>query len=304
LVFGGTGQQGGSVINAALEEGNWRLRTLTRHPDSDCAKHLSSRGVEVIEGDEASPSQSFFQDVYGVFLVTAAWDSSVRGKEFEVGKQIVDMAAKMKVKHFIFSSLANVEEESNGKYNVPLFTEKAKIENYIREKDKSFEHITFVGPAFYYQNFLRYFKIQDNGELSITLPETKMLTAYDVWQTGKAVLAVFKNPDWFQGKFIPLVGENAPPQDYVNNLATKIGKNIKLNLVPWEKYAKLPLCGAEEFGPMFGWFDEYTYYGRTHDIWLGKQLIPSMRSFKEWLGEVPTNEISIEKGNLQKEPSQ
>jgi len=103
LVFGGTGQQGGSVINAALEESDWwKIRTVTRHPDSECAKALCSRGVEVIEGDETCPSESLFKNVYGVFLVTAAWDPSLKGREFEVGKQLVDMAAKMKVKHLIF----------------------------------------------------------------------------------------------------------------------------------------------------------------------------------------------------------
>jgi len=226
------------------------------------------------------------------FLVTNSWDPSQHGKELCIGKAIVDQAAKVGVKHFIFSSLPNVEAESKGKYVVPQFTDKAKIEEYMREKSP-FQYMTFMGPAFYYQNFLTYFKIQNkDGKLTMTLPETKTITAFDVCQTGKATIEAFKNPEKWNGKFIPLAGENSAPQVYVDKISTKLGKPITLRMVPHDEYAKLPFSGARDMAQMFAWFNEYTYYGKKSNIWMGKEVDPSLHTFQEWLDtqkEIPTD---------------
>jgi len=51
LVIGGTGQQGGSTINALLLHGAFTIRTLTHNPDSSSTKKLSERGIQVLKGD-------------------------------------------------------------------------------------------------------------------------------------------------------------------------------------------------------------------------------------------------------------
>ena len=48
VVTGATGQQGGGVVDALLDDGKWTVRAITRSPDSEKAKALSQRGVEVI----------------------------------------------------------------------------------------------------------------------------------------------------------------------------------------------------------------------------------------------------------------
>lgn len=50
-VVGGTGTQGLSLINAALTEGKYNIRALTRNPSSEKAKALVARGVEVVKAD-------------------------------------------------------------------------------------------------------------------------------------------------------------------------------------------------------------------------------------------------------------
>lgn len=47
-VVGGTGNQGGGVVEALLKEGSWKIRAITRNTGSDSAKSLASQGVEVI----------------------------------------------------------------------------------------------------------------------------------------------------------------------------------------------------------------------------------------------------------------
>ena len=57
-VFGGTGQQGGSVVDALLSR-SAHVRALVRNPESDRARALADRGVELARieiGDAASLS--------------------------------------------------------------------------------------------------------------------------------------------------------------------------------------------------------------------------------------------------------
>lgn len=50
-VAGGTGAQGGGVVEALLEGGRFAVRVLTRNPSGEQAKALSRRGVEVVRAD-------------------------------------------------------------------------------------------------------------------------------------------------------------------------------------------------------------------------------------------------------------
>lgn len=50
-VIGATGAQGTSVVNHALKDGKYKVRAITRNVNSDKAKALASRGVEVVAAD-------------------------------------------------------------------------------------------------------------------------------------------------------------------------------------------------------------------------------------------------------------
>lgn len=50
-VVGGTGTQGLSVINAALQDGTYKIRALTRNPSGSKAAALTQKGVEVVKAD-------------------------------------------------------------------------------------------------------------------------------------------------------------------------------------------------------------------------------------------------------------
>ncbi|OJJ33322.1 hypothetical protein ASPWEDRAFT_116058 [Aspergillus wentii DTO 134E9] len=50
-VVGATGTQGHSVIDAALKDGKYRIRSITRNPSSEKATALSALGVEVVQAD-------------------------------------------------------------------------------------------------------------------------------------------------------------------------------------------------------------------------------------------------------------
>lgn len=55
-VLGGTGSQGGGVVNALLATGDFSVRVASRNPAGDAARALTARGVEVVKADLLEPS--------------------------------------------------------------------------------------------------------------------------------------------------------------------------------------------------------------------------------------------------------
>jgi hypothetical protein len=84
---------------------------------------------------------------HGVFLVTTSW---LEGTD-EV-KQATAAVRAAGVKHFIWSTLPDVEAISGGKFDVPHFAGKAKIDRIVKEA--GFAHHTFVIAPFFYQNLV------------------------------------------------------------------------------------------------------------------------------------------------------
>lgn len=62
VIFGATGKQGGSVVDAFLRDPAFKVRAVLRNPDTPAAQALQARGIEVVKGnlfDEASLVQAF-----------------------------------------------------------------------------------------------------------------------------------------------------------------------------------------------------------------------------------------------------
>src|SRR5881628_3811703 len=136
-VIGATGQQGGGVVRALQARGQFKVRALTRNPD----KHREL-AEEVVEADLDKPEtlKAAFEGAHGVFLVTNFWASG-GADEFKQATAAVRAATDAGVKHFIWSTLPDVEAISGGKFDVPHFTGKAKIDRVL--KDGGLENYTF-----------------------------------------------------------------------------------------------------------------------------------------------------------------
>lgn len=109
-----------------LKEGKYRIRAVTRNPESDKAKAIASKGAEVVAGDlfDVASLKKAFQGAWAVFAVTNFWDPAQMGKETELGKGVADAAKEANVEYLIWSTLPNSDVISNKKYHVPHFTDK------------------------------------------------------------------------------------------------------------------------------------------------------------------------------------
>jgi len=286
-VFGGTGKQGGSVAKALLRDGRWNVRVLTRNLQSKKALKLSTMfaNFEAVQGNmhNVQDLRRFLTGCYGCFAVTNYWDPESMNKEEMLGKQIVQVAKECGVRHFIWSTLPNVQKVTGGKYTVPHFTDKAKVNNYVRQA--GFETWSFVVAGFYYQNFAEFFPPRKEGNQlvwTLPMPENSFLTAVDVRDVGPVVLQQFINPQFFHNKKISVAGDNMHPQDYIIKFALITKNPAKVELILPEEYAKSGKPGAEELAEMFKYFCEYSFFG-NYDWTLGRQIYPAMKTWDQFV---------------------
>jgi len=268
-----------------LKDGHWDVRVLSRNPDSDKSKELKSKGVQVLKGDMSNVDdlRAAAKGVDAIFAVTSFWDPASMFKEAEIGKKIVDVAAEVKVKKFIFSTLPNVSTITKNKWHVPHFTDKAVVDDYARSKSLP---IVSVVPPFYYQNFTSFFPPKFEGQtavFSLPMPENCYLTAYDVDETGEWVLNVLKNWDQWKGKTVPMVGEHKHPQEFVEAFSKATNQPAKYVPVTVEQFGSYGFPGAKELADMFGYFNEYTYNGPNIDLSLSKKVHSNATSFEGWV---------------------
>ncbi len=104
VVTGATGRQGGAVARHLLADG-WRVRGVTRSPDSKAAKTLAGLGVELARADMADGDRMRAVCVggHGVFSVQNPMISGEQGELIQ-GCNVVDAAAAAGVSHMVYGS--------------------------------------------------------------------------------------------------------------------------------------------------------------------------------------------------------
>jgi uncharacterized protein YbjT (DUF2867 family) len=257
-VIGATGQQGGAVVRALQAGSPFKVRALSRNP----GKHRDLAD-EVVQADLARPEtlKPAFEGAHGIFLVTNFWEKGTN--EVKQATAAVRAAKDAGVKHLIWSTLPNVEAISGGKFHVPAFTGKAKIDPIVKEA--RFVHHTFVIAPFYYQNLVGALAPQQqaNGSLGWALPldpDVRCIHMGDIRELGDIVAGAFVHPDQAgEGEYLPLVGDFMSFNDIVDTL-NRQGHTFSVTQVPKEVFAGL-FPGAAEVAETFGYFQAHTYLG-------------------------------------------
>jgi uncharacterized protein YbjT (DUF2867 family) len=257
-VVGATGQQGGAVVRALHVGNQFKIRALTRNP----AKHRELAD-EVVQADLNRPEtlRAALAGAHGVFLVTNFREEGT--DEVEQATAAVRAAKDAGVKHFVWSTLPDVEAISGGKFHVPHFTGKAKVDRIVKEA--GFANHTFVIAPFYYQNLIGVLAPQKktDGSASWALPldpTVRSIHMGDITELGDIVAGAFAHPDQAgHGEYLPLVGDFMSFNEIIDTL-NRQGHNFSFNQVPKEVFAGL-FAGAAEIAEMFDYFQTHTYLG-------------------------------------------
>src|SRR5207302_4222927 len=199
-VLGGTGGQGGGVVEALLGLGQFTVRVASRNPAGDAAKALARRGVEVVKADllDAAILRLPFEGAYGAFVVTNFWDPAQMPRETEIGAAAVKAARSFGVKHLVWSTLPDCESLTGGRLKVVHFTGKARVDPAVEAA--GFPRSTFVQAPMYFQNFLTMNTPQPlpgggRGWAVPMDPAARVMHAGDVTEVGRAVAAAFAAGD-------------------------------------------------------------------------------------------------------------
>jgi uncharacterized protein YbjT (DUF2867 family) len=257
-VAGATGQQGGAVVRALQAGNQFKVRALTRNP----AKHRELAD-EVIQADLNRPEtlRAAFEGAHGVFLVTNPWEQGTN--EVEQATAAIRAAKDAGVKHFVWSTLPDVEAISGGRLHVPHFTGKAKVNRVVKEA--GFANHTFVIAPFYYQNIIGVLGPQKQTDESVGWvlpldPSVRSIHMGDITELGDIVAGAFAHPDEAgHGEYLPLVGDFVSFNEIVDAL-NRQGHNFSFKQVPREVFAGF-FPGAAEIAEMFSYFQAHTYLG-------------------------------------------
>lgn len=281
VVIGATGKQGNGVVNALVNEGGFNVRAITRNPEK-----YSGNADEAVYADlnDLQTLKDAFKNAHGVFAVTNFWEGA---DEIAQGKNAVEAAKATGVKHFIWSTLPNVESISNGEFEVPHFTGKAKVDDLV--KNAEFKYSTFVQAPFYYQNLETLApQPKPDGTIGWTLPidpTKKSIHMSDINDLGKVVAGAFSQPEKTgNGNYLSLSTEVNSFNDIIEAYKN-IGKEYSFSQVPAEMFSTF-FEGAKELAGMFGYIEKHTYMGpgSERNIELAKETATGeLVTFDEWI---------------------
>jgi len=288
-VLGGTGQQGGGVVDALLGVGKFAVRVASRNPASGAARALAARGVEVVKADLLDPSslRSALTGAHGAFVVTNFWDPAQMPRETEIGTAAVQAAHAAGVEHLIWSTLPDSEKLTGGRFKVVHFTGKARVDAAV--KAAGFARHTFVMAPMYFQNLLTMMAPQPlpnggRGWAAPIDPGARVMHAGDATEVGRVVAAAFAAGDKLaDGSYLGVCGGIYSFNDFADTL-NKQGHNLQVMQVPPTVYDGF-YPGASEIREMFQYFAEQTYFGpgRERYIAAANALVPGgFTNFADW----------------------
>ncbi|WP_183804015.1 NmrA/HSCARG family protein [Rhizobium sp. BK316] len=293
-IVGATSKQGRSVAATLLRSERFRVRALTRKKDSPEALSLEKLGAEIVTVPLQLGFQkdrvAAFEGADGAFLMTPPV-MPPETTEAPIGRQLADAAVEAGVGHIVFSTLENVDAISGGTKYAPHFTDKARVADHIRGLPISH---SFVMLAFFYTNLLEYYPPRMEGDtlvMPIYLPEDFRAPFVDpLTATGPVVLEIFSNPERYNGKTLPIVGDIISPREMVEIFREVTGLRAEYRnaftkgglLQYFPEFAANELFVQELLG-MVEYAVEYGYFGRERDLEWSRRLNPDTLDWEQYL---------------------
>ncbi|TQS33626.1 hypothetical protein Golomagni_06021 [Golovinomyces magnicellulatus] len=293
VVFGATGNQGGSVINTFLSDAGWRVRGITRNAQSAKAQALAAKGVEVVEAnlDSTETLKTAFLGAHAIFAVTDFWglygaaaqgaatltpgealNEHVSKQETQQLKNVINAAAEVAtLDRLVLSSLSNATKWSKGKYtHVFHFDAKANAVEYARDtypdlwaKTSVFQAGFFLGnftategPSLLpVKNAENIYQFIGNLEADVKLP---FIAAEE--DSGPFVQALINEP---AGKNIIAYREWLTMQEFAAIFSDVTGLKSEIVTLPkGQSNVPLPPDLALEFADNWAYWNEFGYEGR------------------------------------------
>jgi uncharacterized protein YbjT (DUF2867 family) len=296
-VVGATGAQGGGLVRAILEDGEFAVRAITRNVDSERAKALAKAGAEVVAAniDDLESMKRAFAGAYGAFCVTNFWEHFSPEKEQAQVRVMADAARATGLQHVVWSTLEDTRKwvplsddrmpTLGGKWKVPHFDSKGEVDHVWRDLGVP---TTLLLTSFYWENFIHFGmgpKANADGTLAVTFPMgDRKLPGIAAEDIGRCALGIFKRGREMIGKTVAISGDQLSGAEMAAAFTKVLGRKVVYNEVTPEAYRGFGFPGAEDLGNMFQFkrdFDEY--FTSVRDVGRTRELNPKLASFDQWL---------------------
>lgn len=300
-VFGGTGKQGGGIVNFVLNDTElskeYRIRVITRDVNSEKAKQLKEK-VDIVQGDTSDrvSLEKALAGVHTVFSVTVpSFGPDAFDAEYNAGKTIVDVAVEQGVSYIIFSTLPAVNEISRGRYTKSLHCDsKAAVEKHIRSLNIK---CAFISLGTFMENFIAFpflgpFKADDGTYFNAFphSPDTKLPWIDVTDDIGKFVGAILAEPDKYEGKTFATASALYSHKEVAAILSKSTGKTVVYKQVSAEEFKGLLPFAQDSIYETFMFCEEFDYFGpnaKEEIAWAIANARGKMTSLEEFLERYP-----------------
>jgi uncharacterized protein YbjT (DUF2867 family) len=277
LVFGATGQQGGSVATAMRAAG-WDVRAFVRDTKSAKAQALAAAGCQLAQGDLGDPGaiEAAMAGVYGVFSVQP---SSGQGdaygisdaQEIAYAKTIADAALAAGVRHFIYSS---INAAGNTPTGMGHFDSKIEVEKYLASLPMP---ITVVRPSAFMEILMLPGLGLDQGSLTFFMRPDQAMQFIAAVDIGCIVAAIFALPEHYVGRTIEIAGDSVTGSAMAAKLSAAAGHEIG-----YQRFPDIVLADNAFLRGLAALVDDGRLAGNA-DLDGLRALVPGLYTFDSWL---------------------
>src|SRR3979490_3415764 len=248
LITGVTGHQGGAVAQA-LQNSGFRLRGLTRNPESERAAALAGRGVDVVKGDldDEATLRRALTGAWGVFGVQTALEAGVEREEAQ-GKRLATLAREAGVEHYVYTSVGSAHKRTG----IPHFDNKWRIEETVR--GLRFSSHVILRPVFFMENLLAPFSLQ-GSTLAWALGQGTKLQMIAVEDIGWFGARAVTDAAALNRREIDLAGDVRTMPEAAEILTEALGRPIAFTQTPIEQVRQY----SKDMAVMLEWFEDVGY---------------------------------------------
>lgn len=247
VVTGITGTQGNAVARELLSDG-YTVRGLTRKPENEKARQLSTLGAQIVKCDLNATDDvtRALKGAWGAFGVFTFMEGGCALEE----KQAKSFAAAAKdagVQQYVYSSVASADRKTG----IPHFENKARVEEYL--KGLGLKSYTVLRPSFFMENFKSpwLWPGLEKGRLDIALKPGTKLQMIAVGDIARYALLAFEKNTGLNRAAIDLAGDELTMPEAAEVLTGAVGRKVQ--------YAETPIAdvraASPEMATMFEWFN-------------------------------------------------
>jgi uncharacterized protein YbjT (DUF2867 family) len=268
-IIGATGQQGGAVIDALLNQ-RIPIRAVTRNPKGDKARTLADRGVEVVHADleDVDSVRAAFDGAAAAFAMTTHDGLDGPKREVAHGRVIAAAADNAGLPFLVYSSVGGAERGSG----VPHFESKHQIEKVLLDTLP----VTFVRPTFFMETLGLMIR-RDGDRIIVAMPLAgdvglQMISVRDIGCVAAALL-LMGDPSVAP---VEIAGDELTGEQIAQRIAHRFGSPTA--------YMQLPLDvlgDDEDLKMMFGWLARLPAY--QADFARTRELAAGVEDLSRWL---------------------